>query len=86
MLRRTQFAYRPQLALADHVHEFDTGEGRRSRPKGLEPQHRSRQPFNGAVVLFDDVVTNIPILYPTSSRVADVLVMEVSFDPGGPAL
>jgi len=30
LLRRTQFACRPQLILADHVHEFDTGEGCRS--------------------------------------------------------
>jgi hypothetical protein len=30
LLRRTQFACRPQLTLADHVHEFDTGEGRHS--------------------------------------------------------
>ena len=29
-LRWTQFARRAQLALADHVHEFDTGEGYRS--------------------------------------------------------
>ena len=29
LLRRTQFACRSQLALADHVHEFDAGEGRR---------------------------------------------------------
>jgi hypothetical protein len=30
LLRRTQFVCRLQLTLADHVHEFDTGEGRRS--------------------------------------------------------
>ena len=30
LLRRTQSACRPQLTLADHVHEFDTGEGRHS--------------------------------------------------------
>jgi hypothetical protein len=30
LLRWTQFARRAQLALADHVHEFDTGKGYRS--------------------------------------------------------
>ena len=30
LLRWTQFARRAQLALSDHVHEFDTGKGRRS--------------------------------------------------------
>jgi hypothetical protein len=31
-------------------------------------------------------VTNIPTLYPTSSCIADIFVMEISFDPIGPTL
>jgi hypothetical protein len=38
LLRWTQFARRAQLALADHMHEFDAGKGCRSRPEGFEPQ------------------------------------------------
>ena len=33
-----------------------------------------------------DKITNIPTLYPTSSCVADIFVMEISFDPIGPTL
>jgi hypothetical protein len=38
------------------VHEFDTGESRRCRLKGLKPQHWPHQSLDGAMVLFDDVV------------------------------
>jgi hypothetical protein len=56
LLCRTQFACRSQLTLADHVHEFDTGESRHSRTKGLEPQHWPDQSLDGSMVLLDNVV------------------------------
>ena len=38
------------------MHEFDTGEGCRSRLERFETQHRSYHTFDGAMVLLDDVV------------------------------
>jgi hypothetical protein len=51
-----QFTCRTQLALSDHVHEFDTGKRRRSRPKGFEPEHWAHNSFDGTVILFDKVI------------------------------
>src|SRR5882724_10442251 len=45
-----------QLPLLDHVHEFHTSQGRLRGRKGLEPQHRTRHPLHGSMVLFDNVV------------------------------
>jgi hypothetical protein len=38
------------------VHGLDSGDDDSSGQKGLETQHRSRNPFDGTVVLFNDVV------------------------------
>lgn len=38
------------------MHGFDSGDDDSSAPKGLETQHRSRNPLDGTVILFDDVV------------------------------
>jgi hypothetical protein len=38
------------------VHEFDAGERHGGGLEGLEPQHRSHQPLDGSMILFDDVV------------------------------
>ena len=56
LLRWTQCTLRAQLALADHVHEFNSGESCRGGPNGFEPHHRPHHSFDGSVVLFDDVV------------------------------
>jgi hypothetical protein len=56
LLRRTHFARRQQLALPDHVHEFEAGQRHGGGPEGLEPQHRPHQPLDGSMILFDDVV------------------------------
>src|SRR5262245_11135278 len=45
-----------QLPLLDHVHEFHASQGSLRCRKGLEPQHRTRHPLHGSMVLFDDVV------------------------------
>jgi len=55
LLRRTQCTLRAQKALADHVHEFNSGKSCRGGPKGFEPHHRPHHSFDGSVVLFDDV-------------------------------
>ena len=46
----------PESILADHKHGFDTGNDDASAAKGLESQHGACDPFNGPMVLFDDVV------------------------------
>ena len=38
------------------MHDFDTGNDDASAAKGFESQHGSYEPFNGPMVLFDDVV------------------------------
>ena len=45
-----------ELAFTDHVCDFDTIKRCGSRFERLEPQHRSRQPFDEAMILLDDVV------------------------------
>ena len=40
LTRRTQFACQQQLALPDHVHQFNAGEGHSRGPEGFEPEHR----------------------------------------------
>ena len=44
---------RDHLAFLDHMHEFDPVEGHPGRAKGFESQHRSNDPFDGAVILLD---------------------------------
>ena len=44
------------LPLLDHVHGLDSGDEDSSTPKGLESEHGSGDPFDGPMVLFDDVV------------------------------
>ena len=45
-----------ELALADHVHEFDAGEHAVGGAERFEVEHRPSHPLDGAMVLFDDVV------------------------------
>ena len=56
LLRWTQFTYCAHLALADHVHEFDAGNGCCRRSKRFEAEHRPHHSLDDAVVLFDDVI------------------------------
>ena len=52
----TQFTCRAHLALADHVHEFDAGNGCRSRSKRFKTEHWPHHSLDGTVGLFDDVI------------------------------
>jgi hypothetical protein len=45
-----------EFALADHVRDLDAGEQNSGAAKGLEAEHWPCDAFDGAVVLFDDVV------------------------------
>jgi hypothetical protein len=56
LLRWTQFPCRAHLALADHVHEFDAGNGCCSRSKRFKTEHWPHHSLDGTVVLFDDVI------------------------------
>ena len=51
--RSEALVFRPDssLFLFEHVHEFNPNEGAAGGVEGLEPQHRSRDPLHGAVVL-----------------------------------
>jgi hypothetical protein len=45
-----------ELALANHMHGFDASDDNSGRAKGLEFEHGSRDPFDGKMVLLDDIV------------------------------
>lgn len=48
------------LPFLEHVRELDAVEGDAGGGKGLEPPHRSDEPFDRATVLLDDVVEVLP--------------------------
>ena len=54
LLRWKQSARRAQLVIADHVHEFDTAKGCRSRPERFGSQHWPRNSLDGSVILSND--------------------------------
>ena len=45
-----------KLILANHMHGCDTANDDASAAKGLQSQHGPCDPFNGPIILFDDVV------------------------------
>src|SRR5450631_4801966 len=45
-----------ELALANHVHRLNAGDEDACAAKDLEPQHRSNDPFDSAMILLDDIV------------------------------
>jgi hypothetical protein len=38
------------------VHDFHAGDRTARRPKGLEPEHGTREPFHRAMILLDDII------------------------------
>ena len=46
----------PQLPFPNRMHDFYAGDRTPRRPEGLEAEHGTRQPFHGAMVLFDEVI------------------------------
>src|SRR6266446_2908399 len=50
------FSLNSPLFFLDHVHEFDTDQGSLCSVKGLEPQHRTRDPLHCTMVLFHAIV------------------------------
>jgi hypothetical protein len=45
-----------QLPFLDHVHQLDPRQSALCSPKRFEPQHGPGDPFDGAMVLFDDII------------------------------
>ena len=45
-----------ELALVDHVHQFDAGEHGARGPERFEVEHQLGQPLDGAMILLDNVV------------------------------
>ena len=45
-----------KLALANHVHDLDVGDDNPSTAKGLHSEHGSRNAFDCAMILLDDIV------------------------------
>ena len=45
-----------KLILANHTHGFDTGDEDSGTAKVFESEHGARGPFDGPVILFDDIV------------------------------
>jgi len=52
-----------ELALADHVHQFDAGEHGARGPERFEVEHRLGQPLDGAMALLDNVVEVIHLVH-----------------------
>ena len=50
-----------ELAFFDHVHDLDASDKNTGAAKGLEPQHRSGDAFNGPVVCDGLIKTDSPI-------------------------
>ena len=47
---------RDQLAFLNHVHQLNAAQGPSGGIKILKPEHRSDNPLDGPVILFDDIV------------------------------
>ena len=66
-----------ELVLANHVHELNARENVRSRAKGFKAEHWSGHPFDGAMVLFNDVVEVLHLShgnrYVATSSLSDLL-------------
>lgn len=73
------------LPLLDHVHGLDSGDEDSSTPKGLESEHGSGDPFDGPMILLNDVVqvfglahydvnTDIPLDAFNGGRISAALV------------
>jgi hypothetical protein len=46
----------PQLPFANRMHDFNPRNRTAGRPKGLEAEHRMREPFHRAMVLLHDII------------------------------
>jgi hypothetical protein len=44
------------MSLAKGMHDFHAGERTARRPKGLEPEHETREPFHRARILLYDII------------------------------
>jgi len=76
LLCRTQFACDQQLALSDHVHQFDSGEGYSGGPEGFKTEHRSSLSFDGSVILLDDVVEVFDLAHLNASPGLGVVTLD----------
>ena len=45
-----------ELALADHMHQFNAGEHGAGGFEGFKVEHQPDQPLDGAMILLDDVI------------------------------
>ena len=48
--------FHPHLPFADHMHQIDAGQDHACAPEIFEAQHRLDDPFDGPMILLDDVV------------------------------
>ena len=51
-----RFATALQLTFADHVHEFNAGNGNGCGPERFESQHRPGHSLDRTVVLLDNII------------------------------
>jgi hypothetical protein len=74
-------------AFADHVYQFDAGEYRAGGSEPFEVEHRLGEPFNGAMVLLDNVVEVFKLTHKNRRIAAGVeridarLIGPALFDP-----
>src|SRR5215475_2717935 len=51
-----------QLPLANGMHDFHPRNRTPRCPKRLEPEHRTSEPFHGAMILFDDIIEILGVM------------------------
>ena len=76
LLRWTQFTCDQQLALPDHVHQFDSGEGYSGGPEGFKTEHRSSLSLDGLVMLFNKVVEVFDLAHLNASLGLGVVTLD----------
>lgn len=57
-----------QLPLADHVHDFDTRQQDSRASKCFETEHRSGDPFDRPVILFNNIVQILVLWFCRNNR------------------
>src|SRR3954449_3673033 len=63
-----------ELPLANGVHDFHTRNRTARRPKGLEAQHGTCDPFHGSMILLHDIIEILAVA-DSDGRLVDPIVM-----------
>ena len=68
-----------KLPFAQHVHEFNAGEGGLRSLKRFEPQHRPRHSFHAAVILLHDIIEILGLADDDRGAVCFIIALDGRF-------